>query len=71
MAVWWTPDGKRILTGAEGRLFRKALAVLVDVLHEEHREGGPALWQCGIPIFDKLEPGQRLGLLAEDLTTDG
>jgi len=32
--MWWTPDGERILQGAEARLFRKALGMLVDMVRE-------------------------------------
>ena len=39
--MWWTPDGERILQGAEAQLFREALAVLVDMV----RDDDEGMWQ--------------------------
>ncbi len=49
--MWWTPDGKRILQGAEGRLFREALAIIVDMVRDD-TEG---LRQFTAPPFDNLQ----------------
>ena len=54
--MWWTPDGKRILQGAEARLFREALAMIVDMV----REDAWGFWQFDAPPFDKLQPNQKL-----------
>jgi hypothetical protein len=59
--MWWTPDGERILQGAEARLFREGLAVLVDMVREDY-EGHQ---EFGAPPFDKLQPNQKLAVLAE------
>ena len=59
--MWWTPDGERILQGAEGRLFRDALGMIVDMV----RDDAEGLWQFGAPPFDKLQPNQKLAVLAE------
>jgi hypothetical protein len=59
--MWWTPDGERILQGAEAMLFREALAVLVDMVRDDD-EGQQ---QFGTPPFDKLQPNQKLAVLAE------
>jgi hypothetical protein len=59
--MWWTPDGERILQGAEARLFREGLAVLVDMVREDD-EGHQ---EFGAPPFDKLQPNQKLAVLAE------
>ena len=59
--MWWTPDGKRILRGAEARLFREGLAVLVDMVRDDN-EGHQ---EFGAPPFDKLQPNQKLAVLAE------
>ncbi|MEI8371278.1 MAG: hypothetical protein WCJ35_00425 [Planctomycetota bacterium] len=59
--MWWTPVGKRILQGAEGRLFRDALGIIVDMV----RDDAEGLWQFGAPPFDKLQPNQKLAVLAE------
>ncbi len=58
--MWSTPDGERILQGAEAALVREALAVVVDMVRDDaegHRE-------FGAPPFDDLQPNQRLALLA-------
>jgi len=45
--MWQAPDGERILQGAEGRLFREALVVTVDMV----RDDPEGLWQFGaLPI---------------------
>jgi len=59
--MWWTPDGERILQGAEARLFREALGVLVDMV----REDDEGLLQFSAPPVDKLQPNQKLAVLAE------
>lgn len=59
--MWWTPDGERILKGAEARLLREGLAVLVDMVREDY-EGHQ---EFGAPPFDKLQPNQKLAVLAE------
>ncbi len=59
--MWWTPDGERILLGAEAKLFREALAMTVDMVHDDP-EG---LWQFGAPPFDNLQPNQKLVVLAQ------
>ena len=59
--MWWTPDGERILQGAEAGLFRAALGVTVDMV----REDDEGLWQASVPPFDTLQPNQKLAVLAE------
>ncbi len=59
--MWWTPDGERILQGAEARLFREALGMVVDMVRED-AEGS---WQFIAPPFDNLQPNQKLAVLAE------
>ena len=59
--MWWTPDGERILQGAEARLFREALGMIVDMV----RDDAEGLWQFGAPPFDKLQPNQKLAVLAQ------
>jgi len=63
--MWWTPDGERILQGAEAQLFREALGVLVDMVRDDH-EG---MWQFAAPPFDALQPNQKLAVLAQVGTT--
>ena len=59
--MWWTPDGERILRGYEGQLFREALGTIVDMVSDDN-EG---LWQFAAPPFDKLQPNQKLAVLAQ------
>jgi hypothetical protein len=59
--MWWTPDGQRILQGAEARLFSEALGMIVDMV----RDNNEGLWQFNAPPFDKLQPNQKLAVLAE------
>jgi hypothetical protein len=59
--MWLTPDGERILQGAEARLFREALAVVVDMVREDY-EGHQ---EFGAPPFDNLQPNQKLAVLAD------
>jgi hypothetical protein len=60
--MWWTPEGERVLQGAEARLFREALGMIVDMVRDDDNE---ELWQFGAPPFDKLQPNQKLAVLAE------
>ena len=49
------------LAGAEGRLFREALGTVVEMV----RDDAEGLWQFAAPPFDKLQPNQKLALLAQ------
>ena len=62
--MWRTQIGERILRGAEARLVRTALGVLVDQVEEEI-EGLRESVELGIPIFDRLQGRQKLALLAD------
>jgi len=59
--MWWTPDGERLLQGAEAKLFKEALATLVSVVRDDYA----GIWQFHIPCFDDLRPNQKLALLAQ------
>jgi hypothetical protein len=59
--MWWTPDGERILQGAEAGLFREALGMVVDMVREDNE----SLLQLGAPPFDNLQPNQKLAVLAQ------
>jgi hypothetical protein len=59
--MWWTPDGERVLQGAEAQLFREALGVLVDMVRDDDQGN----WQFNAPPFDVLHPNQKLALLAQ------
>jgi hypothetical protein len=62
--VWRTQTGERILSGAEARLIRTALGVLVDQVEEEIQGFRESL-DFGVPLFDRLQDRQKLALLAE------
>lgn len=60
--MWWTPDRERILQGAEGRLFRKSLTVIVGIVCND-TEG---LWQPDAPRPSIISTSNRkLAVLAE------
>jgi hypothetical protein len=59
--MWGTPDGERILQGAEAKLFREALGMTVDMV----RDDPEGLWQFDAAPFDKLQPNQKLAVLAQ------
>ncbi|MGO9113256.1 MAG: hypothetical protein ACLP9L_28830 [Thermoguttaceae bacterium] len=59
--MWWTPDGDRILQGAEARLFREALGMVVGMVRDD-TEGH---WQIRVPPFDELQPDMKLVVLAK------
>ena len=59
--MWLTPNGERILQGAEATLFREALATLVDMV----RDDDEGMWQFNAPPFDDLQPNQKLAVLAQ------
>lgn len=60
--MWWTPDGERILQGAEWELFSEGLSVLWDRV--ENSFDFPELAETGITAFDTLQLNQKLWLLA-------
>jgi len=64
--MWRTQAGERLLRGAEARLIRLALGVLVDQVEEEIDGLRESLeFGFGIPIFDRLQGRQKLALLAD------
>ncbi|HWB12715.1 MAG TPA: hypothetical protein VG826_26050 [Pirellulales bacterium] len=69
--MWRTPEGERVLKGAEARLVRASLSSVVAMLEEDldaaqwldDEEDWPTAF--GVPLFDELETAQRLVLLAD------
>jgi hypothetical protein len=61
-AMWWTPSGERALRGAEWEIFRESLHHCWDWVEESLND--PDLFTTGVDAFDKLQPSQRLALLA-------
>jgi hypothetical protein len=51
--VYRTPNGERILLGAERRLFEDSLAMMVDRLSVGD-------YEFGVQVFDDLQRGQKL-----------
>ncbi len=60
--MWRTPLGKRVLRGAEWNLFRKGLSTLWDFVEDSSFD--PDLCFTDVGVFDRLEPAQKLGMLA-------
>ena len=54
--MYWTPEGERVLLGAERRLFEEALGMIVDLLSD-------ADFDFGVRAFDELQRGQKLFVL--------
>jgi len=60
--MWRTRLGKRILRGAEWNLFREGLSTLWDFVEDSSHD--PDLCFTDVGVFDRLEPAQKLGMLA-------
>ncbi|MGA2704775.1 MAG: hypothetical protein ABSH35_27250 [Isosphaeraceae bacterium] len=60
--MWRTPLGERVLRGAEWNLFRKGLSTLWDFVEDSSYD--PDLCFTEVGVFDRLEPAQKLGMLA-------
>jgi hypothetical protein len=60
--MWRTSKGERVLRGAEWELFREALAGVWDLVEHASDSGEP--FPSGVDVFDALQPGQQLALLA-------
>jgi hypothetical protein len=62
--MWRTPEDDRVLTEAEGALFRVGLTILQDVIQQDisNKTNDP---DTGVTVFDRLTPEQKLTLLAE------
>ena len=56
--MYWTPEGARILSGAEATVFVAALAIMVDLLTDEDVE-------FGVLALDRLQRGQKLVVLEQ------
>lgn len=62
--TWNTQLGHRHAVGAEAELIREAIAFIRDSIELELTD--PEIrWPFQVPVFDKLDPRSRLGLLAE------
>jgi len=62
--TWNCSHGKRTLAGAEATLIRDALADVVERCRHEV-QGEADHWTYGVALFDCLEPGVQLAMLAE------
>jgi hypothetical protein len=60
--MWWTPGGERVLRGAEWDLFREGLDGIWSWVEESMDD--PELFSSGVEAFDRLQPNQKLALLA-------
>ena len=64
--MWATQLGDRALRGAEWNLFREGLSYLGDHVEEliEDPDLDPCICWTNVDIFDRLEPPQKLAMLA-------
>jgi hypothetical protein len=63
LSVWHTPDGDRILTSGEWQLVQAGLELTWDAVEAaKDVEGDPDA--TGVRVFDDLQHGQQIGLLA-------
>ncbi len=60
-AMWWTPEGERVLRGAEWELFRAGLDMTWDMVEQSMDDPD---FCSGVEAFDRLQPNQKLALLA-------
>lgn len=62
--MWWTPEGERVLRGAEWALVRAGVEALWDEIEEGIADPdlGPAV--TGVGTFDRFSPSQQLAVLA-------
>jgi hypothetical protein len=60
--MWWTPEGERVLRGAEWELFREGLSRVWEFVEDEI--SGDDLSSWGVAVLDDLLPNQKLALLA-------
>jgi hypothetical protein len=60
--MWRTPQGERILRGAEWDLFREGLAALCDQVEDSFDD--PERCCTEIDVFDRLIPAQKLAMIA-------
>jgi hypothetical protein len=60
--MWRTPLGERVLRGAEWNLFREGLSTLWGFVEDSSHD--PDLGFTEVGVFDRLEPAQKLGMLA-------
>jgi hypothetical protein len=70
--TWQTPDGDRVLCGAEGELVREALAVMVDQT-ADNLQSDERLFSFGVAAFDAVTPTEQLAVIkdiAEHLLTE-
>lgn len=61
--MWRTPNGERIMTGAEAALFREAIAEVLERIEDEE-EFSDDRWPWGVRVFDGIASGQQLAILA-------
>ena len=60
--MWRTSAGERVLHGHEWNLFREGLWTLWDRI--ELTFADPDSWPAGVSVFDRLEAGSKLAMLA-------
>jgi hypothetical protein len=61
--MWHTPDGDRVLKGAEARLIRASLESLICIVEDDDGSSDDHRLVY-VPLFDELEKPQKIVLLA-------
>lgn len=61
--MWYTPEGSRVMTGAEREVFREALRRMVDTIEDHILDEEES--RFGIKGFDSLTEEQKLALLLQ------
>jgi hypothetical protein len=60
--MWHTPEGDRVLTGNEAKLFLASLRFMADILEDDDHEDA---WSFRVEVFDRLTLGQKLTMLRD------
>ncbi|MDB5299621.1 MAG: hypothetical protein JWO87_1284 [Phycisphaerales bacterium] len=55
--MWRTPDGDRVLKGAERNLFKQGMSVLVSRIDDDDD------WLVGVKVFDQLSKAEKFAIL--------
>lgn len=66
--MWHTPDGQRVIDGAEGELIRSSIYSLMEQLVESVSNPYGDCLETGIKVFDELQMTQKLALIEKVAT---
>lgn len=63
--MWHTPDGQRILLGAEAELVQRSIESIVSQLYESNSDDDACTFESGISVFDQLQLNQKIVVLRQ------